>query len=375
MSLVDTVKEAAQGAVKGTMAKLVPLAPDSWIPGGVPDPLIARKHGLIGTPVSRLDGPLKVQGAATFAAEVRLDNMVYAALTYATIAKGRIATIDTAAAQAAPGVVLVMTYKNAPRMNPPAVFGSSPTAVGPSDLTIMQDDTIHWNGQPIAAVLAETQEQADHAKSLIEVTYTVEPATTSLSDAIAAGPKPGSFMGQPMLNEIGDAEAELKAAPRRVDHVYRTPRHSHNPIEPHGATLAWVDGKLIIHDMNQMVTATAATVAGVFDLDADQVRVVSPYVGGGFGSKGLWDHQIIAAAAAKMIGRPVRISLSREGVYRIVGGRTLTEQRVAIGASADGHFKAIIHTGVAAMTPHNNMPEPFILERALPMQRIVQTVG
>src|SRR6202050_2351751 len=110
-----------------------------------------------------------------------------------------------------------------------------------------------------------------------------------------------------------------------------------------------------------MVTSEAATIADVFDLKAEQVRVISPYVGGGFGCKGLSDHQILGAAAARMIGRPVRVTLSRAGVYRIVGGGTLTEQRVAIGAQADGHFNALIHAGSAAMTAHNNMPEPFIM--------------
>lgn len=361
MSITDSVKGAAQGLLQGAMTKLVPLAPDSWIPGGVPDPLIARKHGTIGKPVSRLDGMLKVQGAARFAAEFAIEDMVYAALVYATIPRGRIATINTIAAEVAPGVVLVMTHRNAPRMNAPGVFGSSPTAVGPSDLPILQDDRIHWNGQPIAVVLAETQEQADHAKSLIQVTYVPEPSTTSLAKAKAAGTTPGVFMGQPLLNKIGDAEAELEKAAHRVDNVYWTPRHNHNPIEPHGATIAWVDGTLTIHDMSQMVTATAATIADVFELKPEQVRITSPYVGGGFGSKGLWDHQIIGAAAARLAGRPVRINLSREGVYRVVGGRTLTEQRVAIGAAADGHLTAMIHSGIAAMTPHNNMPEPFIL--------------
>ena len=361
MSIVDTAKQAAQGLVQGAMAKLVPLAPDSWIPGGVPDPLITHKHGLIGTPVSRLDGPLKVKGAACFAAEFRFDDMAYAALAYATIPRGRITAIDSAAAEAAPGVVLVMTHLNAPRMNKPGVFGSSPTAVGPSDLPILQDDRIHWNGQPIAAVLAETQEQADHAASLLRFTYDAEPSTTTLAGAKANGIEQGLFMGQPLLNEIGDAEAALAAAPHKVDHLYRTPRHNHNPIEPHAATIAWVDGELVIHDASQMVTAQAQTIGEVFDLKPGQVHLTSPYVGGGFGSKGLWDHQIIAAAAAKLAGRPVRITLSREGVYRIVGGRTLTEQRVAIGAAADGRFEALIHTGLSVMSPHNNMPEPFIM--------------
>lgn len=361
MSILGNAKQAAQGLVQGAMTKLVPLAPDSWIPGGVPDPLIARKHGLIGTPVSRLDGALKVRGEAAFAAEHRFADMTYAALAYATIARGRIATIDTAAAEAAPGVVLVMTHRNAPRMATPPVMGSSPSAVGPADLPILQDDRIHWNGQPIACILAETQEQADHAASLLHVTYAVEPSTTTLAGAKAHGIEQGMFMGQPLLNEVGDAETAFAAAPHKIDRTYRTPRHNHNPIEPHAATIAWVGDELVIHDASQMVTQQAQTMADTFGLATDQVRLTSPYVGGGFGSKGLWDHQVIGAAAAKLAGRPVRITLSREGVYRVVGGRTLTEQRVAIGADADGHFQALIHTGLSVMTPHNNMPEPFIL--------------
>jgi xanthine dehydrogenase YagR molybdenum-binding subunit len=361
MSIVETAKQAAQGLMQGAMEKLVPLAPDSWIPGGRSDPLIAHKHGLIGTPVSRRDGALKVKGEATFSAEFRFDDMVYAALAYATIPRGRITAVDSATAEVAPGVVLVMTHLNAPRMNKPGVFGSSPTAVGPADLPILQDDRIHWNGQPIACVLAETQDQADHAASLLRFTYDEEPSTTSLAGAKADGIEQGLFMGQPLLNEIGDAKAALATAAHVVDQVYRTPRHNHNAIEPHAATVAWVDGELVIHDASQMVTAQAQTIGEVFDLDLHQVHLTSPYVGGGFGSKGLWDHQIIGAAAAKLAQRPVRIALSREGVYRVVGGRSLTEQRVAIGATADGAFDALIHTGLSVMTPHNNMPEPFIL--------------
>ncbi|WP_294256007.1 xanthine dehydrogenase family protein molybdopterin-binding subunit [uncultured Sphingomonas sp.] len=361
MSIVENAKQAAQGLVQSAMERLVPLAPDSWMPGGVPDPLIARKHGAIGKPVSRLDGALKVTGTAGFAAEHRFENMVYAALVYATIARGRIAAIDSAAAEAAPGVVLVMTHRNAPRMAPPPAFGSSPTGVGPADLPVLQDDRVHWNGQPIAGVLAETQEQADHAVTLLQVTYETEAATTALADAKAKGIEQAVFMGHPLLNEVGDAEAAFAAALHKVDQVYRTPRHNHNPIEPHAATMAWNGDTLTIHDASQMVSQQAQTLADVFGLETEQVRLTSPYVGGGFGSKGLWHHQIIGAAAARLSGRPVRIALSREGVYRVVGGRSLTEQRVALGARADGTLEALIHTGLSVMTPHNNMPEPFIL--------------
>ncbi len=352
-------------AVKTVIKKAVEAAPDSWLPGGEPDPLIARKHGYIGAPVSRVDGPLKVQGRARFAAEFPMDGMVYAAVAYSTIAKGGILTIDTKAAEAAPGVVLVMTYRNAPKMNPSPLFGSESKAAGGDDLPIMQDRRIHWNGQPIAVVLAETQEQADHAKSLITATYHADAATTSYAAAKAKGTAPGMFQGEPLKLEIGDAEAKLAAAPYRIDVTYTTPRYNHNAIELHAATLAWKgdgdDLELTIHDATQAVAHMAWSMAQIFGLKEQQVHVTSPYVGGGFGGKTLWQHQVLAAAASKLIGRPVRIVLTREGVYRTVGGRTTTEQRVALGATADGRLTALIHAGVVPMTTHNNMPEPFVL--------------
>jgi xanthine dehydrogenase YagR molybdenum-binding subunit len=351
-----SIKQAAQAVV----TKAVQIAPDAWMPGATPDPLIRQKHGLVGTAVSRLDGPEKVSGTARFAAEFPLQRMVYAALKYSTIARGRIIDLDTSAAEAAPGVVLVMTYRNSPRLKPAPMFMSSPKAAAGDDLPIMQDDQVHWNGQPIALVLAETQEQADCAKSLIRAAYETE-ASVTVFEAAKVDSKPGVFQGQPLLLEIGDAEAALATAPHKVDVVYRTPRHSHNPIELHAATIDWDGDNLIVHDASQCVTHTAWSLAQIFDMKEEQVHVTSPYVGGGFGSKTLWQHQILAAAASRLARRPVRIVLSREGVYRIVGGRTLTEQRVAIGAQDDGRFDALIQTGVVAMGRHNNMPEPFIL--------------
>jgi len=352
------LKEAVQAVTK----KAIALAPDSFIPGGVPDPLIRHKHGLIGAAVSRIDGPLKVSGRAAFAAEFPIEGMTYAALQYSTVARGRIVAIDTAAAEAAPGVVLVMTYKNAPRMKPAPAFMTKPKALAGDDVPVMQDDQVHWNGQPVALVLAETQEQADHAQSLIQVTYTAgSDGVTSLDAAKAKGKETGVFQGEPLKVEINDAEAMLAKAPHKIDVRYTTPRQNHNAIELQAATLVWEGDRLRIHDTTQAVAHEAWTVAQVFGLDEKNVHITSPYVGGGFGSKTLWQHQILAAAAARLAQRPVRIMLSREGVFRIVGGRTLTEQRVALGAQADGTLDALIHTGTVAMTPHNNMPEPFIL--------------
>ena len=368
MSITDGInegaaqaKQAVQRVAQSAMEKIVQLAPDSWIPGGHPDPLIRQRHGHVGRPISRLDGPVKVRGAAPFAAEFPLEGMAYAAVKFSTVAKGRIASIDTAEAEAAPGVALVMTHLNAPQMAPMPLFLTAEKAAGGNDLPVMQDDRVYWNGQPVALVLAETQEQADHAISLIHVAYEAEPATMSFEQAKAKGSEPGMFMGQPLLQAIGDAEAALEAAPHKVDQIYRTPRHSHNAMELHACTVAWNGNALRVHDASQVVAHTAWSLGQVFGIDEDQVHVTSPFVGGGFGGKCLWQHQVLAAAASKLAARPVRLMLTREGVYRVVGGRTVTEQRVAIGAQDDGRFDAIIHTGTVVMSNHNQLPEPFIL--------------
>jgi len=284
--------------------------------------------------------------------------MVYASLRYSTIARGRITALDTGAAEAAAGVVLVMTHRNAPRMQPPPLFLTAPKAAAGSDLPVMQDDSIHWNGEPVAIVLAETQEQADHGASLIRVVYESSPPRT-FEEARARARTPDSLVGQPVEVAIGDAEAALERARHSIDLTYRTPRHNHNAIEPHAVTLAWDGDDLIVHDASQGVKLHAWTFAQVFEIDESQVHLTSPYVGGGFGGKTMWSHHLLGAAASKLAERPVRVTLSREGVYRLVGGRTNTEQRVAIGADDDGRYTALIHTGISAMTAHNALAEQF----------------
>ncbi|MBD5656816.1 MAG: xanthine dehydrogenase family protein molybdopterin-binding subunit [Candidatus Eremiobacteraeota bacterium] len=327
-------------------------------------PIVAPQQSAVGTavgrPVSRVDGPAKVKGAAQFAAEVPVEGLTYATIVSSTIARGRIATLDTSAASTAPGVVYVMTHENAPKLQPPVVMMSQPRAAGASDLPIMQDAEIHWNGEPIAVVLAETQEQADYAASLVRATYEREPSVLDFTDAKASPRSLESVLGEPPVVENGgDAEAALREAAVVVDRTYVTPRHNHCAIELHAATVVWEGDKLTVHDATQMLGGTQWTIAGIFGIDEANVRILSPFVGGGFGGKGLWSHQILAIAAARESGRPVRIVLSRESDFRLVGGRTTTEQRVALGANPDGTLAALIHTGHAAMTPHNNCPEQF----------------
>ncbi|WP_431878650.1 xanthine dehydrogenase family protein molybdopterin-binding subunit [Amycolatopsis sacchari] len=339
----------------------VGLAPGTWGPDGGPDPLAERgKNRLLGTSVSRLDGSLKVRGEARFAAEFRFDGMVYAALVFSTIAKGRIVELDTAAAERAPGVVLVMTHRNAPELRALPLWWTEGRSVAGDDLPVLQDDQVHYNGQAIAVVLAETLEQAEHAASLVHARYEAEPAVTSFEQAKAAGSEPAFHYGRLLKTEVGDAEAALAAAPVKVDEVYRTPRQNHSAIEPHAVTLAWDGDELVVHDSSQGVVQAAWTLASAFGLPAEQVRLSSPHVGGGFGAKCVWSYHVIAAAAAKVAGRPVRLSLTREGVHRVVGGRANTEQRVAIGARPDGRFDAIVHKGFCGMSRHHDMAENFV---------------
>jgi xanthine dehydrogenase YagR molybdenum-binding subunit len=253
-----------------------------------------------------------------------------------------------------------MTHQNMPRIGTvPLVSMSDLSAVGTSGLSIMQDPEIRYNGQIIAAVVAETQEQADHAASLINCTYVESSPKTSFEDAKASARTPASILVEKNHVSIGNAEQALAQSAYQVDAVYRTPPLNHNAIELHGVTLAWDGDELLVHDATQMVTGTAGALAKVFSLKKGQVRVLSPFVGGGFGAKGLWDYQIVAAAAARIVDRPVRLVLSREGVYRIVGGRSPSEQRVAIGADPKGNFTALVHTGYSVMPDYAACPEQF----------------
>jgi xanthine dehydrogenase YagR molybdenum-binding subunit len=361
MNPIESARQMAQGLVQAVVENAIKVAPDSWVPGAWNDPVGRQQHGHVGQPVSRIDGPLKVRGAAKFAAEFAPEQLAYAALVFSTIPRGRIASLDVAAAEAAPGVLLVMTHENAPRMKPMPLFLTAGKAGGGDDLPILQDSEIHYNGQPIALVLGESLEQAEHAASLIRATYETSPAVLSMDEGKAKGTQTGIAFGQPAHVEIGHPQDELAAAAHTFAATYTTPRHNHNAIEPHGVTLYWQGGELYMHDAVQAVNHVAWSVGEVFGVGEDKVHVTSPFVGGGFGSKVLWSHQILAAAAAKVSGRPVRMALSREGVYRTIGGRAETEQHVALGTDAEGKLQALHHTGTVVMSAHNALPEPFIL--------------
>lgn len=364
-----------QNAVIESVKTVLGWVPAQWLPGGTPDPLIQRRAA-IGRQASRLDGPEKVRGEARFAAEVAMDRLCYASLVHSTVTRGRITRLDTATAEAAPGVILVMTHRNMLRIGTLALIGVTDlSAVGNSSLPIMQDPEVRYNGQVVAVVVAETQEQADHAAALVEIDYAVDAARTRFDDAKDGARTPASLLIEKNHVSVGNAERELERAPHRVDNIYRTPGHNHNALELHAVTVAWQGGSLVVHDATQMIAPSANALARLFGLRKGQVRVLSPFVGGGFGGKGLWDHQIVAVAAARLVGRPVRLMLSRDSVYRMIGGRSPTEQRVAIGADAAGRFTALVHTGYSIMPSYGACPEQYTLgTRALYRSKSFETV-
>ena len=322
------------------------------------DPL-SRATRVIGLPLSRLDGPVKVSGEVQFTAEVPVVGLTHATLVCSTIAKGRIAQIDLEAAQRAPGVVCIMTHLNAPKMaEAPQLLTLKGASFTRSP--VMQDDLVRWNGEPLAVVVAESKEQADHAASLVQVRYEASPARVAFDPHGAHVHHPDHVQGQSPGEKKGDAEGALAGAYAAVDQIYRTPWHNHCAIELHATLAEWHDEeRLTLHDATQAVTLTQATIAEVFGLKAKNIRVVSRFVGGAFGNKMAWNHQLLCVAAARLAERPVRLMLSREAVFRAVGGRTPSEQRVALGANADGTLAALIHTGVTTTGMDNGFAEQF----------------
>jgi xanthine dehydrogenase YagR molybdenum-binding subunit len=335
-----------------------------FVPDPAPDPII-RRSGAIGLPLDRVDGARKVRGTATFTAEYQVENLAHAALVYSTVPKGRISRIDCADAEAVPGVIAVITYQNAPRMKHPTLlnFLRLGKGVGGSELPIMQDDSIHFDGEPVAVAVANLPEQAAYAASLVRVSCEADQAHVSFDAARVNATIPKNVMGEESEISVGDPDAALADAEFAVDHTYRTPRQNQNALEPHATIAIWEgEDNLTVLESTQFVNGLKHQLTHVFGLKSENVRVVAPFVGGGFGGKvALWSHTVLCAAAAKVTGRPVKLVLSREGVFRVVGGRTLAEQRVALGAGSDGALTALIHTGTTATTTHARYPEQFSL--------------
>ena len=315
----------------------------------------------VGQAIDRVDGAVKTNGEAKFAAEVPYANLAHAALAHSTVSRGRITSIDTEAASAIDGVLAVITHENAVRMRPPAKVSPVDIDSMASGTTVnyLNTDEVSWNGQPIAVVVAETLHAAHEAAALVRATYDVLPSTVDFeAEAPNAEPQPSSMI-LPSGGSKGDAEAALAAAPVSVDLRFTTPMQHHNAIEPHATTAAWDGDELTVHEAAQSVIWIRKHLAHKFSVPAEGIRVIAPFVGGGFGGKAnVWAGTILTVLAARMTGRPVRMLLTREGVYRTVGARTPTIQRVALGARADGHLTSLIHTSVSQLGRVGGMAEP-----------------
>jgi xanthine dehydrogenase YagR molybdenum-binding subunit len=229
--------------------------------------------------------------------------MAHAAIVHSTIARGRVASIDTAAAQRSPGVLAVLTHQNAPRLPYREHKGAVDPAVG-ERLHLLQDDRVHHQGQPVGLVVAETLEQAQHAATLVRVTYAAEASMTDVSRAKLVMPtqeKTDQGAPRPPASRRGDPESAFAAAHVKVDHQYVIPRENHNPIELHATVAAWEGDRLTLWDKTQWVNNTSEEIGSVFGIPAENVRVVSPFVGGAFGSAlRVWPHVTLAALGARV---------------------------------------------------------------------------
>jgi xanthine dehydrogenase YagR molybdenum-binding subunit len=299
----------------------------------------------IGQPISRIDGRLKVTGSARYSADIPLEAMVQAAIVYSTIANGRIVSIDAAVAENAPGVLAVLTHTNTPRMT--ALPWSHLRPQGQTYLPL-QDDQIHYAGQPVALMIAATLDQATYAGTLIKVAYETRPPKvfdlrTAKKDAV----EPQQRMW-PLSSSVGDADKAIAAAAVQVEQTYTMSDRHHNPMEPHVTLAGWsADGSLTLYDSTQMVVGTKKLVSLVLGVAEEKINVVCEFLGGGFGGKSWsWPHTLLAAIAAKVVNRPVRLQLSRAQMYSMVGHQAGTVQTIALGADRDGKLAGIYHDSI-----------------------------
>ncbi|SDX95998.1 xanthine dehydrogenase YagR molybdenum-binding subunit [Amycolatopsis xylanica] len=288
---------------------------------------------VVGLPVERVDGHAKVTGGAKYAADTVIPGVLHGFLVLSTIARGRVTGIDTRAASAAPGVVAVFTHTTMPRLK----LTSFPYVKG---FIPLQDAEIHHNGQPVAYVVATTLEQAQDAATLVDVKYAGEKPVGVLEDALDQVYLPDGE------NDIvrGDPAAGLAQAEVKVDASYSSPTHHHNPIEPPVTVARWDGGKLTVHESAQGISFTRLVLAQSLGVPASDIRVLTPYLGGGFGAKGpVWAHTLLTAAVARALGKPVKLVLTRAQMYYSTGHRAQFRQQVTLGAKRDGTLTALVN--------------------------------
>ena len=312
---------------------------------------------VLGKGLDRVDARQKVTGTATYAAEVAVANVTYAVIVGSTAATGEVGSIDIAAAKAQPGVLAVLTHENAPKL-PDANKKEGTDKV----LHVLQDAKLHYVDQPVAVVVADTLERAQHAASLVAVTYTgVTAPVIDLAAGETYAPKK-TVRGDPD-SKRGDVAAGLAAAAHKVDVTYTTPNETHNPMEMHATIAVWGgDDSLTLYDSTQGIFGVRARLATIFGIQKDNVRVINHFVGGGFGSKGsAWSHVPLAALAAKVVGRPVKLVVTRQQMFSLVGHRPVTSQHVVLGCDKAGKLTAMMHEVLAETSRFDEFVEPAAL--------------
>ncbi|TPG37726.1 xanthine dehydrogenase family protein molybdopterin-binding subunit [Roseomonas nepalensis] len=317
--------------------------------------VISMRHGSsAGQPITRRDGPLKVTGAARYAADNHPPGLLHAVLATSAIGRGRVTSLDEAAARAHPGVVAVMTPANRPALAMDPDDKSVPFSFR---MDLLQDQRVRYAGQPVAVVIAETLEAATEGAALLAPRYEAEPAEVSLDEGEAFVP-PIVGAGAPAELRHGDAEAGLAAAANRIEATYETPTQFHNAMEPHGVVAAW-DGDALSLDMpTQGFALTVMCLAALFGIPAEGIHIRSPFLGGGFGSKLLTGPQVLGILAARLVGRPVKLVLRRGQMYGPVTHRAPTRQVLRLGAAPDGGLTALHHHVRTATSRFDDFIEP-----------------
>jgi xanthine dehydrogenase YagR molybdenum-binding subunit len=319
------------------------------------EPAHVRHGSNIGQPLTRRDGILKVTGAARYAADHHPPGMLHAVLAVSSIARGRVTFLDVEAAKRHPGVVEVMTPANKP---PLAMDPDAKTNPFMFRLDLLQSDEVRYAGQPIAVVIGETLEAATEGAALLAPRYEALPARVGL-DAGENFVPPVVGVGHPPAVTHGDVERGLAAAAVSIEAIYETPTQYHNPLEPHAMVAVWDGDRLSIDTPSQGLALAQGRIAGLFGIPPANIFVRSPFLGGGFGGKGLISGpQILGIMAARLVGRPVKLVLRREQMVGPVGHRSPTRQTLRIGADAEGRLTALTHHAKIATSTFDDFFEP-----------------
>ena len=318
-------------------------------------PAHIRQGSSIGQPLTRRDGVLKVTGAAPYAADNHPPGMLYAVLAVSSIARGRVTFLDVGAAKAHPGVAEVMTPANKPPLAQDPDEKNNPFMFR---LDLLQNDRVRYANQPVAVVIAETLEAATEGALLLAPRYEAEPARTGLDSNESFVPK-GVGVGKPPEAHRGDVEAGLAAASLRMEATYETPTQYHNAMEPHAIVAAWDGDTLRIDTPSQGMTMAQGRIAGLFGIAPENIHIRSPFLGGGFGSKGMISGpQVLGIMAARLVGRPVKLVLRREQMFGPVGHRAPTRQTLRMGVDSGGVLTALDHHTRTTSSTFDDFFEP-----------------